>query len=317
MSTVAVIGTVTRDAGFHPGWWGSAAATWAPPTTADPTWSVAAVDQNDQVLVTAPVAITEVPCSPDGPTFRLKAAVPLPDAAACIVVRHDGAEIYRRVVPPPAEVHLDIGADRIPLPRAPLEVLVRITGTTQDGAHLIAYWETPTQPPLPLGLIDVGGGAPPVVTVDLGALPGGEECRLRVVYSDGVRTTEVVSGPLTVAPRPARPVIEAPTAEHTMPEHGWLSLRGRLDGDGDPDALQWLLDDTVIGHGPRAGYARPGAGSHTLILRHGEESVSIPLTVTAALQPMTPPTWQPPWRSRPLTVYGQPARIRRFGEESR
>lgn len=317
MSTVTVIGMVSSDGGFRPGWWSSATDSWAPPTTADPTWSVAAVDQNDQVLVTAPAAIAEVPCSPDGPSFRLRAALPLPDAAACIVVRRGGAEVYRRVVPPPAEVYLDIGSDQMPLARAPLEVRVRITGTIPPGAHLIASWETPTQPPLPLGLIDAGGGASPVVAVDLGTLPGGEACRLRVVYSDGVRTTEVVSGPLTVAPRPARPVIEAPTAEHTMPEHGWLSLRGRLDGDGDPDALQWLLDDTVIGYGPRAGYARPGAGSHTLILRHGEESVSIPLTVTAARQPATPPAWQPPWRSRPLTVYGRPARIRGFGEQAR
>lgn len=319
MSTVAVTGTVTQDGTFRPGWWGSAPDSSAPLTTADPDWSVAALDQNGRALAITPAAIIEVPCSPDGPAARFRAALPLSDAAACIVVKHGGVEVYRREVPPPARVHLDLGgaADEVPLSRAPLEVPVRITGPTGPGSHLIALWESPSRPPLPLGLIDVGGGASPAVTVDLGTLPGGDSCRLRVVYSDGVSTTEVVSGPLTVPTRPAEPVIEAPASEHRIPEHGWLSLRGRLDGDGDPDALQWLLDDTPIGRGPRTGYARPGVGRHTLTLRHGEESLSIPLTVTAAPHPTAPPPWQPPWRTRPLTVYGTPARARGFGDKPR
>ena len=313
MTSVAVTGTIAQDGTFRPGWW-SVAPDSPPTANVSADWSVAALDEDERVLAAAPAVITELPCSPAGPAARFRAALPVPAAAAFVVVTHAGAETYRRPVPPPAGVHLEFDEAEGALSSGePLHVPVRISGPIGPGSHLIALWESPFQRPLPLGLTDLGSGASAVVTVDLSTLPGGDACRLRVVYNDGVRTTEVASRPLAVPARPATPVIEAPASGHSMSEHGWLSLRGRLDGDGDPAALQWLLDGTPIGRGAWVGHARPGVGRHTLTLRHGDESASIPITVTAAPEPTVPPAWQPPWRSRPLTKYGTPARPTSFG----
>ena len=123
---------------------------------------------------------------------------------------------------------------------------------------------------------------PAIVTVDLAALPGGTGCRVRVQYGDGVRTTVVASPALDVPTRPAHPVIELPPAQHVMSEDGWLSLHGRLDGDGDPDAIEWLLDGVVIAHGPRAGHPHAGVGPHDLVLRHGDESASMAFVANPA-----------------------------------
>jgi hypothetical protein len=314
MSAVAVTGTIDSSGAFRAGWWGSALEPAASMTQVSPDWSVAALDADRRVLAVAPAAVRVVPCGGAEVAARLNAVLPLPETAAAVVVRHGDVEVYRREVPPPAGVHLDVGDARpAMLRREPLAVPVRITGPAGPGAHLVALWESPSQPPAPLGLIDLGAGAPPVVTVDLGALPGGDGCRLRVVYSDGVRTTSVVSEPVDVPVRPATPVIETPAADHRMREDGWLSLYGRLEGDGDPNTMEWLLDGAPIGRGPRTGHARPRVGRHQLTLRHGKESVSVPLTVVAAPSPAAPVPWQPPWRIRPLTVYATPSAPPDFG----
>jgi hypothetical protein len=154
-------------------------------------------------------------------------------------------------------------------------------------------------------LIDVGAGGPAVVRLDPAELPGGEGCRLTVAYCDGIRTVTASSEPIAVEPRPATPVIVTPTPGMELHEDGWLSLEGRLDGDGDPRALEWLLDGEPVGSGDRGGVARPGAGTRTITLRHEAAYASVEIVVRpVATKEMQSAPWAPPWRSRKLRSVG-------------
>ncbi|MFB6561071.1 hypothetical protein ACFCYH_19730 [Streptomyces sp. NPDC056400] len=312
MNIVHVTGVIQPDGHFTPGWWGTAPEGVTAPPGPDSGWAAVAVDDTGRTLVLAPAHLQTVPVCPGSgeSAARLTAFLPLPDGAAAIAVRHHGAEVFRRTVPAPATVSLELSAvqdERLPRDLV-VEVPVRIDGPQPPpGAHLVVRWEAPGSghPAVPLGLIDVGGGEPAVVRLDLADLPVADLCRLTVSYSDGSRTVTVSSPVLAVERRPARPEIETPQPGTALFEDGLLLLEGRLDGDGDPAALQWLLDAETVGHGPRAFVARPGSGEHTVSLQYGAERHQIEIRVRHA--PPTPPRaprWDPPWRTGPVRSVG-------------
>ncbi|GJF22606.1 MULTISPECIES: hypothetical protein [Streptomyces] len=314
MNIVHVTGVIHPDGHFTPGWWGSAPEGVTAPPGPDLGWAAVAVDETGRTLTLAPAALTTFPVCPGNgeSAARLTASLPLTDGTAAIAVRHHDVEVFRRTVPTRATVSLDLGAiqhERLPRDLV-VDVPVRIDGPQPPpGAHLVARWEAPgsSSPAVPLGLIDVGGGEPPVVRLDLADLPTAELCRLTVSYSDGSRTVTVSSPALTVEPRPSGPEIETPTPGTTLSEDGLLVLEGRFEGDGDPSALQWLLDAETVGHGPRASVARPSSGEHTVSLHYGAQRHEVHVTVRpapAAPSPPQPPRWEPPWRTRAVRSVG-------------
>jgi hypothetical protein len=160
---------------------------------------------------------------------------------------------------------------------------------------------------LPLEFIDVGAGEAAVVRLDLSELPGGEGCRLWVIYCDGIHTAAACSESLSIEPRRAVPVIGTPAPGMELFDDTWLSLEGRLEGDGDPGALEWLLDEELIVTGARADVVRPGAGTHTVTLRYGPARTSVEIVVLPTpTEEMRPPLWAPPWRSRPFRSVSTP-----------
>jgi len=309
MYYVHITGTVDANGRFTPGWWGTPAPEAVPGAQVHPVshtgweavWEAVALGHTDDILARALAPLVEVPICPGGSRLELSTLLGLPDATASVAILDGDQEVYRRPVPEPAHVSLDerLGTN---LRRRPIEVGVRIDGPEpRSGAYIAARWEAPSQPPLPLGLIDVGAGEPAVVGLDLTELPGGEGCRLSVTYGDGIRTVVASSEPLSVEPRPAAPVIVAPTPGTELFDDSYLGLKGRLDGDGDPGALEWLMDGEPVGTGARADVTRPGVGTRTVTLRYGAASTSIDIVVLPApTEEMRLPLWAPPWRSRPL-----------------
>lgn len=305
MNHVHITGEVDADGRFTPGWWSTPAPEAVlrmqshPGSYSYTFWEAVALGDADDILARAPATLFTVPVCPGEALFRLDAVLYLPEATASVAIIDGDREVFRRVVPASARVSLDerLGTS---LRRRTMEAGVRIDGPEpHSGAYIVARWEAPDQPPLSLGLIDVGAGEPAVVGLDLTELPGGEGCHLSVTYFDGIRRVTTSSEPLSLEARPAVPVIVASTPGMEMFDDSWLSLEGRLDGDGDPEALEWLLDEELIGTGPRAGVARPGAGTRTVTLRYGTAVTSIDIVVLPApTEEIQTPLWAPPWRSR-------------------
>jgi hypothetical protein len=304
MDQVYIRGTVDAHGGFSPGWWGAppprnlaAAETHSCPHT---NWEAIALDEGDNILARAPTLLVAAPVCPGGSRLEFSALLAIPDTTSSVAIVHSDREVFRRAIPEPARLslHWDFGTQP---PRQLIEVPIRIDGPEPgSGAYMIAVWVAPGHTAFPLGFINVGAGQPSVVRLDLTELPGGANCRLSVIYCDGIRTVHTSSEPLTIELRPAVPVIESPSPEAQVFDDSWLSLEGRLTGDGDPQALQWLIDEVLVGTGPRAGVARPRAGTRVVTLRYGTARVSVKIGVLSAPVEVQPLLWAPPWRSTPF-----------------
>ncbi|TDB86982.1 hypothetical protein E1264_16085 [Actinomadura sp. KC216] len=309
MNPVHVTGTVDAEGGFTPGWWGGAPPGAIRPDGAGSGWTVVALDETGRAVARVGAAIVTVPVCPGEPYRQLEAVLDLPESAAAVTVLDGGREVFRRPVPaPPAGIRVE---------QRDGEALVHVDGPRPPpGAHLVARWESGgRRPPVPAGdIVDVGAGARSALSMDPGELPGGREYRLRVDYSDGIRTVTALSEPVTVPARPPNPVIEAPATGLEMFDDGWLGLDGRLGGDGDPGSLTWLLDDEPVGTGPHLRVVRPPSGTHVLTLRYGDDADSRQLTVHQAPVAEVPERgWSPPWRTAPYRVVGVAARAGQQG----
>jgi hypothetical protein len=303
MDYVHVTGKIDENGKFTPGWWSTIAAPAVGAAEGEARsytgWAAVALNDAGEILARTPASV--VPICPVETRLDLSALLALPDAVSAVAVLHADREMFRRAVPAPSRASLDKSLGTR-LARKLFEVPVHIDGPDPGpGAYMVPRWEAPRHPPLPLGLIDVGVGQPAIVRLDLTELPGGEGCRLSVSYHDGIRTVTAFSKPLSIPLRPAVPVIVAPTPRLALFDDSWLTLEGRLDGDGDPEAMEWLLGDELVGTGTRAGAARPHAGTRTVTLKYETARVSVKIEVLPApTEEVQPPRWTPPWRSGPF-----------------
>jgi hypothetical protein len=311
MDQLYITGTVDTNGEFFPGWWSN------PPVDAVPVlqvrsrsrsgWEAVALDDAGDVLARAAASLLTVPICPGGSRLELSAVLDVPDATSSVAILERGREVYRRAVPTTSRVGLARQRDTT-LPRRPIEIPIRIDGPApRAGAYVVTILEAPDQPMQPVELIDVGAGQPAVVHLDLSELPGGDACRVWVMYCDGIRTV-MAAERLSVEPRPPVPVILAPAAELELYDDTWLSLEGRLDGDGDPRALEWLLDGELVGTGTRAGIIAPPVGPHTVTLRYRAAGTSVRIVAVPAPTEERPLPWAPPWRSMPFRTANAPRR---------
>lgn len=121
--------------------------------------------------------------------------------------------------------------------------------------------------------------------VDFDRLAGGDRCRLRVLATDGVNTTEAVSEPFN---RPVQPCY----AMIVEPENGTAYARDdpvRLRGQGwyleerEPefDQLDWMSSvDGPLGQGAILWVSGLSPGAHTITLTAGREGRTGTTTVT-------------------------------------
>lgn len=305
MHYLHITGTIDAHGGFSAGWWSAASTESVPNTLAaddeQAHWQAVALDEADETLSRVPAPRTAQPICPGGTQWRLAALLPVPDDAASVAVLAGGNEVLRRAIPPPAAVSVDVGPSRR-LARHATTVDVGIEGPTPvPGAYLVANWGAPGRPPVTLGLVPVVDREAPVFPLDLTTLPGGDGCRLMVSYFDGIRQTTTSADDLFLETREPVPVISSPGSGMELLSGAWLDLQGRLDGDGDPDSLEWFADDESVGTGTTAGVTGLGPGTHTITLRYHAAEVAVEILVRPApVDEAVTPTWEPPWRSSPL-----------------
>jgi hypothetical protein len=266
------------------------------------------LDHEGGVLARALASAANVPiCRTEEFVNYVSALLPLPDSAATVVVLHGDSAVYRRTVPQPSRITFSERVSKS-LRRGRLRVILRIDGPAPaEGAHVIVRWEARGADATPLGIIPATDAAP-MLDVTLKDVPGGEHCRLIAVYHDGVRAVSISSGPVSLPRRRARPTLILPYEGMQVGDGGCIPLEADIEGDAEPDSVEWLIDGDVVAQGRRAVARGIGIGHHVVSVRCGATEVRADINVISTVPPAAlenPLT--PPWRVLPVTVTGRPA----------
>ena len=317
MDHLHVRGAVHSNGSFTPGWWrsvpGDGATASQGELDARGVWSAATLDADNNILTRSAARLTESHVCPAGINLGFSAIVAVPQDAACVVILDGPREMYRRPVPVQPTVRLSAQFEA-QMRRRSIDVPVSIDGPgCGSGAYLVASLQSPDRPSLPLGLLDLGSGAPAVVRLDPSGLSGRAPYRLAVSYFDGVRSVEANSDLFSFEQLPASPVLVKPADRTAVADDGFLELVGRVDGDGEPGELVWLLDGEIVGRGASATVkvAQLTYGAHEVILQIGTKRTSVSVTVTKTTPDAAPsPQWEPPWRSAVLQTLSWPSYVR-------
>ncbi|MES9832742.1 MAG: hypothetical protein ABW139_10930 [Candidatus Thiodiazotropha sp. DIVDIV] len=125
----------------------------------------------------------------------------------------------------------------------------------------------------------IGAGAPNrKLALDFEDLPGGKACQLSVTYSNGIRSTTVLSESFELAPRQGSILLVHPEEDVKAPSWQPIPLYARWSSGDQEDLkhtrkivaeLVWKLDGKEVGRGPRGLLAAQDEGKHKLTL-HAE-----------------------------------------------
>jgi hypothetical protein len=249
---VAKPGWVTRHVVFQPG--------------DESPYEAQLLDATGKPLAKARMSLAQDGCGPWTPTDRaeLAAYLPLTDDATEVLV---------------VDTQLDAELDRAVIHRAP--PLLELDEVTLAGTLLRARWTAQHPRPVTFNVAFFVGRdrafalavdeRATTVETDIGHLPGGPECHVVVVATDGVRSATVISEPLAFAGAPARAVIIAPAPDSHLAEGEPFSLIGLVvDAGGRPveeGDLRWAIDGDVVAEGTRLGGVEGlPAGEHVVQL---------------------------------------------------
>jgi hypothetical protein len=129
------------------------------------------------------------------------------------------------------------------------------------------------------------------LTVDFDVLPGGEQCRLAVVATDGVNTAIDASRPFSVPIKPCRAFVLSPTDGETFASGDIIVLEGQgyylEEAKPEFDSLRWRSDPSAIeARGPHAEVSAPQPGAYVLILEAGDADRTGTTSVSISVQPV-------------------------------
>lgn len=275
--------------------------TEQPPPSPEPdrTTVFAEIRAHDRTLVRAPLTTYEY-CGTNDPTLAVRGTVPLPEEADhMVIVRSE-----------PDRVDVIVADIDIPPTGPQLEILEAPRGDV-TGRHLIT-WRAADDPPATEFRIRYSHDAcrtwiPVVlrttslsVSVDVDELPGGDQCRVAVVATNGIRSTTVESEPFRVPVKPCRSLIQRPsgdvelsTEEVDLLGNGWWLE----EATAELDELSWRSDvDGELGRGRRL-RAQLSPGRHVLTLTAGVGERAGSSSVVVGIHP------QPdPWIDKPSTT---------------
>lgn len=245
-------GWVTRHVVFQPG--------------DESRYEALLLDTTGQPLARARMSAGHEACGSWTPTDRseLAAYLPLTDEATEVLV---------------VDTELDSELDRAPIHRAP--PLVEVDDVTLTETRLRVRWTAQHPRPVTFNValfvardraftlaVDERGTH---VEADIGHLPGGPECHVVIVATDGVRSATAISDPFPFAGAAARAVILAPEPDTQFAEGEPFSVAGLVvDAGGrsvDEGDLRWTIDGEVIAEGTRlSGVDGLSAGEHVVQL---------------------------------------------------
>jgi hypothetical protein len=112
------------------------------------------------------------------------------------------------------------------------------------------------------------------VEIDFDRLPGGDQCRLAIVASDGVNTTTVETEPFRVPVKPCRALITAPSDGTNIEPGQEVTLQGQgfylEENEPESQQLTWSSSrDGELGTGRIVVVPRLSPGEHQITLTAG------------------------------------------------
>jgi hypothetical protein len=223
------------------------------------------LDADDRTLHRELAAVTPVvDCAPgDARQFRLDAYIELRDDARTVQLRRGDLVLWRREIAEPAKLRVKLGR------RKKDQIVLRSTFSApgDDANMLVVYqWGEGRFQPVYVG--------PPEETleIDLAEMPGGEDCRFAVTYSNGMRSASAATDTFAVARRGptvsiARPEPEAKIVAGTpVILEGAVLDRERPGGPRPGEDVVWLVDGEQVGRGLIASVDRLAEGRHVVEL---------------------------------------------------
>jgi len=216
------------------------------------------------------------------PTLHVRGAIPVPATTSHIQLLHDGARVIElRVNDTAPEVRTRWQPSRQLAGKQtiswearhpeglPVQSFVRYSH--DNGEH----WEriTPTRPKQS-------------VEIDFDQLPGGDQCRIAIVASDGVNTTTMETESFRVPVKPCRALITAPSDGTTLEQGQAVTLQGQgfylEENEPEFQQLVWSSSqDGELGTGRTVIVPRLSRGEHqiTLTAGSGERAGTVTMTL--------------------------------------
>ena len=250
------------------------------------------LDGDGQALHRELASVTGVvDCAPGDPRqFRLDAYIELRADAAGIQLRRGDLILWRDTIAEPARLRVRLGR------RKNDEIVLRSTfSPAGDGANMLVVYQWGE------GRFQPVYAGPPSETlaIDLAEMPGGEDCRFVVTYSNGMRSASAATDPFAVARRgPAvtilRPEPNAKVIAGTavILEGGVLD-RERRGGPRLDEDVVWLVDGEPVGRGLITSVDGLSEGNHVVELVYAADpgaTAAVEVAVRAARVP-TADTW--------------------------
>lgn len=253
--------------------------------------------EGDVVRSMAALVEREQVCAPGGATWRVRAYVPLDEPATGVQLRRGTRVLWETRIPDAPEVHAALearpsrgsrpkratGRGRPQKPKAEDDATPGFPGG--GPAVLSIEMSDPAEPDLAhvtivhrwseRGFRTVYIG-PPARTIEIPAdrLPGGRECRLIVIYSNGFRSATAATEPFEL--EPIGPVIRitSPEAGARIPEGTPVALEGVVEDPEQPsgplskERLAWSVDGNDAGTGPLTSIDPLERGQYTIKLSY-------------------------------------------------
>ncbi len=227
------------------------------------------LDRSGKVLHREPALVKPVTtCDPgDAQRFRVIGYIELRNDAAVVRLMRGDLELWRSTIPGPATLDLKLARTRTSR-ATPVRLGLRYSSPGRDAHVTVVYqWGARRFRPIYIGR------PKREIAVDLRDLPGGDECRLVVTYSNGLRSAHAATEPFRV-PRLGPSVnVVRPDARTPITARTPVILEGTAfdpEREGGPKAgdLTWLIDGQEVATGLIASVDGLRAGRHRVTLAY-------------------------------------------------
>jgi hypothetical protein len=232
-----------------------------------------------------------IDCAPgDARQFRLQVYIELREDATAVQLRRGDLVLWRSDIAGPARLKVKLGRRRKD------KIVVRSTfSEAGDNANMLVVYQWGE------GRFQPVYAGPPQETleIDLAEMPGGEDCRFAVTYSNGMRSASAATDTFAVARRGPSVTIVRPeknakiVAGTPVILEGGVLDRERRGGPRLSEDVVWLVDGAEAGRGLIASVDGLTEGAHEIeLVYNADPGASARVEVTARASRAAPAdTW--------------------------